>query len=242
MHDPMTVAHEIKYPWKDKPSKFWPKGYRHSLITIWHVDPEKDGSDDSCGWFKRARHGDKAKLAAIESAFRYECNSEFGWFDKDGKPKYTSISITIGMFRRAAYIFFDDNWRKTDRFMKRHLYEIIQFGESPVDSIHSSITMRYGFEEMEDRVKGFAQIVYGCLLRWNLPWWRHPRWHIHHWKIQIHPWQQFRRWAFERCSKCGGRYSWGYSPCSGWSGGKTWHHDCDAPQSTGISSARVVEN
>lgn len=32
MHDPMTVAFY-----------FW-------SITIWHVDPEKDGIDDSCGW------------------------------------------------------------------------------------------------------------------------------------------------------------------------------------------------
>lgn len=38
------------------------------------------------------------------------------------------------------------------------------------------------------------------------------RFHVHHWKLQIHPWQNFKRWAFERCAECGGRYSWGYAP------------------------------
>lgn len=51
MHDPMTVALEIKSPFRGKPSQWWPKGYRSTLVTIWHKDPEKDGSDDSCDWF-----------------------------------------------------------------------------------------------------------------------------------------------------------------------------------------------
>lgn len=55
MHDPSTVAFEIKYPWYKKDHKpgessFFPKGYRDTFITIWHVDPETDATDDSCGW------------------------------------------------------------------------------------------------------------------------------------------------------------------------------------------------
>ncbi|MEE9382821.1 MAG: hypothetical protein V3V08_05345 [Nannocystaceae bacterium] len=49
-------------------------------------------------------------------------------------------------------------------------------------------------------------------------WWQHPRWHIHHWKIQIHPLQEFKRWAFSRCSECGGRFAWGEAPLS-----SSWH-------------------
>lgn len=49
MHDPMTVAFEIRQFWRK--ANDW--GYKPSLITIWHVDPEKDGSDDSCDWFGR---------------------------------------------------------------------------------------------------------------------------------------------------------------------------------------------
>ena len=72
MHDPMTVAFEIRYPWRDKPCKAWPDGYRHSFITIWHKDAERDGSDSSCGWFKRAHQGDSDILRKIVADFDYE--------------------------------------------------------------------------------------------------------------------------------------------------------------------------
>lgn len=46
MHDPLTVAWEIKYPWKREglPGHF----YRRAIVTIWHKDPCTDGSDSSC--------------------------------------------------------------------------------------------------------------------------------------------------------------------------------------------------
>jgi len=31
------------------------------------------------------------------------------------------------------------------------------------------------------------------------------RWHVRHWRIQVHPAQNFRRWALTRCAWCGGR-------------------------------------
>ena len=70
MHDPLTVAFEIYYPWHWKifrPSRRElniTKSYKYfePFITIWHKDPEKDGTDDSCGWFMRSRHGDKKIL------------------------------------------------------------------------------------------------------------------------------------------------------------------------------------
>jgi hypothetical protein len=30
------------------------------------------------------------------------------------------------------------------------------------------------------------------------------RWHIHHWKLQVHPLQEARRWLLTRCTWCGG--------------------------------------
>ncbi len=48
MHDPMTVAFEILSPFREKPSVLFPHGYRAAVVTIWHKDPERDGSDDSC--------------------------------------------------------------------------------------------------------------------------------------------------------------------------------------------------
>jgi len=54
MHDPSSVAHEIKYPWRKygkKGTNDFDRSYRETFITIWHRDPEIGGSDDSCGWF-----------------------------------------------------------------------------------------------------------------------------------------------------------------------------------------------
>jgi hypothetical protein len=121
MHDPMTVAFDIPNPFARRWGESWFS--RPALVTIWHVDPEADGSDDSCGWCFPGR-----------------------------------------------------------------------------------------------------------------PWWRHPRWHVHHWKIQVHPLQMLNRWLFSRCATCGKGFGWGYAPvASGWHPeGPRWfrseegvrHHEC----------------
>lgn len=50
MYDPWTVAFSL-YP----------------FLTIWHKDPEKDGTDDSCDWFDC-----KPKLTVLEKAIQAE--------------------------------------------------------------------------------------------------------------------------------------------------------------------------
>lgn len=52
MHDPMTVAFEIRSPFRQKPCALFPEGYRKTLVTIWHRDPELGGDDSSC-WRER---------------------------------------------------------------------------------------------------------------------------------------------------------------------------------------------
>lgn len=231
MHDPMTVAHEIKSPFKRK-SKFWPDGYRETLVTIWHVDPEKDGSDDSCGWFKRPRHGNKEHYEKIKKDFAYDWdhNSTYddgrpmllGWFHPSGYPLFSAHAIALGFFWRAALVHFGD-WGKANRFMRKYHHEIVRFAENPTDSMADTIFNKYN-SSREDRINSMAAMVYGCILRWTLPWWKHPRWHIHHWEIQIHSVQSFKRWAFSRCCRCGKGFKWGASVCSGnWDGtGPLW--------------------
>lgn len=64
MHDPMIVAFEIKRPWPKRnmqsrvwKRRFWFDGYLPALVTVWHVDPEVGGDDDSCGIMKRDHKG-----------------------------------------------------------------------------------------------------------------------------------------------------------------------------------------
>lgn len=218
MHDPKTVAFDIKYPW-------WHRGFRGerahaTFITIWHVDPETDGSDDSCGWFKRARHGDPKVLKSICGDFDFNWDADYGgWFDKDGSPLMSTPGIVLGMFRIAARAHFG-SWDKATPFVRRHLTEILFFAENPTDSMHPSIVQKYGRVARSERIEGAASVVYGCILRWTQPWYRHARWHVWHWELQIHPLQAFKRWAFSRCQGCGRRFTWGYCPTStSWSGG-----------------------
>lgn len=246
MHDPLTVAFEVKSPIRRRTGF---GAYRAPLITVWHKDPCRDGTDDSCGWFARARHGDKAVLEKIVERFESDWDRIFkgdsgrtyycGWFKPNGDPHFSPVGITVGLFRIAAALVFGNgkqfNWSKADRFVRNHLADIIWFAENPTDSLHDAITRKFEIgcgEEYTDarrkeRIKSMASCIYGWILRAERPWYRHPRWHFWHWRFQVHPWQTFRRWAFERCVVCRKGYRWGYCPTSNWGGTATWHHECD---------------
>lgn len=228
MHDPMTVAFDIKSPFKSKPSASWPKGYRSTIVTIWHKDPCRDGSDDSCGWFMRVRHGDDSVREKIRKSIAFNWDDEHhGMFDADGKPRFSTIAIALNFFRFAAGEFFDHDWRKVDRFMRRNLYEIMSFAENAVDSLHAPIVGKYGPTPRDERINGMADCLYGWILRADRPWWKHPRWHVWHWRIQIHPLQRTWQWLFDRCAMCGGRFKFHEGRLGNWDGDRCWHFRCD---------------
>lgn len=239
MHDPMTVAWEIKSPIKRK-SKLWPEGYRNTLVTIWHVDPEKDGTDDSCGWFKRARHGDKSVVDKIVKAFEFDWDRTFtsdgtgktypcGFFLPSGKPFLSVQAIVLNLFYLAAGAYFSNdghrNWKKSRKWMQKNLFEILMFAENPVDSLHDGITQKFGDDTIgqtearvkhlrDERIRNMASCIYGWILRSEQKWWQHPRWHVQHWEVQIHFLRDLKRFLFSRCCKCGRGFSWGHSVCT----------------------------
>ena len=213
MHDPMTVAFEIRYPWyKHRPGyKHWPDGYRSSFITIWHVDPEVGGDEDSCGWFcppmTESDRGHVARLAKDLSFDRPAGSLSYEWLLID------RIGFHIGK-----------------RPKPRHFHRWLQQQSFPGSW---SDKQWYSDRSYEEQAR-IAWRIYAGLMR---PWYRCPRWHVHHWKLQIHPVQQLKRCAFSRCAKCGGRFRWGVSVISGsWNGTgprwfrgepNIWHLDCD---------------
>lgn len=81
MHDPMTLAFSIRNPFiAQKPLLAGDKPYHPPLIDIWHVDPEKDGSDDSCDWFGRRRPLDERERAlerALDDLFHRLGNAPY---------------------------------------------------------------------------------------------------------------------------------------------------------------------
>ena len=239
MKDPQTVAFDIYIGRKKKKNG----SYRTPLITIWHVDPCKDGTDDSCGWFMRERHGNPETLEKIIKEFEFNFDSSFksessdviyytGFFSPNtGMPQMSVHGIVLNMYSKAAWIYFNGNRKKHKRFMNKNLFDILHFAENPVDSLYTKITgmFRIGCGEpwkRDEALKEYASIVYADIMRKERKWYQHPKWHIKHWKIQFHPLQQLKRRYWDKCCECGKRGFKG-AAMSNWDGTKRWHMECD---------------
>ncbi len=221
MHDPSTVAFDIKSPFRGAPSKMWPSGYRKTLVTIWHEDPlnfkDKCGcrDDDSCGWFRppySKAEGERVKRLSLEQ-YRQIFNRQVA--EAEGA---SYVNVCTNLDCHAAVYW---SWRALRQAFKprgrwqygrdlslKELTAIYDLATCPIDNMiftHSRIKDAESFQQ-------FFFCIYGAFRRFHRPWYRHPRWHVHHWRLQIHAWQTFRRWAFSRCAGCGQRFTWGYSP------------------------------
>lgn len=259
MHDPMTVAHEIKYPWfsikpwpknkrrdpnpwnmkreweeftdeqKADRSRQWPGGYRDTFITIWHVDPETDGSDNSCGFgyvkiTKKQREILRNASWAEGRNPHYLCCNEKEW---DGTLA-DAESLTRGLFLLVARVLrLPMTFDQAAKYASEHLHI------RDVQKAGSTFCFVVGYhtngktdkaEDREEHFQGILASVARIILTDRRPWYKHPKWHFWHWKIQCHPIQNFKRWAFSRCCKCGGRFKWGGSCVSNqWDGtGPMW--------------------
>lgn len=212
MHDPWTQAFDIPN-YKTRQRCPW----LPHLVTIWHVDPEKDGSDDSCDWFGGRKIACKKTLGEITKAFLFEGRDggAMSWFDSDPHSP-DLIGVGLGMFRIAANCHFGHWSRRADRFLNGNLFDILHFIDNNCDSINSSLRRANAERgrKRQDILEHLARIVYGWILRRSRPWWRHPRWHVWHWSVQVHPWQILRRWLLTRCAGCGKRFAWGEAPVS----------------------------
>lgn len=256
MHDPSTVAFEIRYPWwryrpwpkrtrrsmddkwawdrlteaeKVGRSQMWRDGYRESFVTIWHEDPERDGTDDSCGYSVQKltrEQKDRLKHFAWNEArdpYYMRC-PEKRWTGSDAEAEaiYRGLILNVARVLRIRMSF-----EEAARFAAMEIHM-------------PDCTPRTGFlcfkpgwhtNFKEDRKDLREEEFWGriCnIARWLLterrPWWRHPKWHIWHWRIQVHMLQEFKRWAFSRCETCRKGFRWGESPVSNsWDGtGPLW--------------------
>lgn len=238
MHDPLTVAFDIKYPWKSRRlgnSKLWPNGYRDTFITIWHKDPmnfeNKIGvsSDDSCGWHtppyskEEREHMRKVSARQYEQIFAMQYHEAKGddWFRACNDPDCLSAIYwswrAIGHELRPREVWQYD--RAPTRAELTYIYEL---ATNPVDNLQSLFQSVQGSDTFED----LFMCVFRAYTRFNRPWYRHPRWHIHHWRIQVRPLQKLTRWLFKRCEKCGERLGYNEIAIGSWNGDGIWHQSC----------------
>lgn len=226
MHDPKTVAHEIRI-------KSW------YLLTIWHVDPESDRTDDSCGWSRPWLTDKEEKI--ISDVVDWE--KDFPYYSSpyltstQVNPKYSYSQMLAGdCLAHVAGAWQHIAWQR-DRRKKLTTGEwwgVVALATNPDDNLRSILADTE--VESGDRIKYFFSCVMNAYLRHHRPWYQHPRWHIRHWEFQVHPIQRLKRWLFSRCAHCGKRFRYGYAPTSTWggSGGPRWfsreknvfHRDC----------------
>lgn len=212
MHDSKTVAFEIpnpfarRYPWANDWGGWWFRwAHRPALIVIWHNDPESDGSDDSCGW-RGPRRKDWpqrfAKWPAKELSW-YATGHGVRWFDHPDFPRCMlldsddgtkenfvfhgvsqgdALALTIAAFRIIAW--------QCDRkeLSPKLLAKAIELG--------TTLDAGRRFDPTSNREERLSALTYlvSDYLRATRPWWRHPRWHVWHWSIQVPPLQRLMRW------------------------------------------------
>jgi hypothetical protein len=248
MHDPCTVAFDIRSPFvrrsHQRPDGTW-WHYRKALITIWHVDPESDGSDDSCGWtWVKATDADRERIKRIAEQ-EYDC-----WLGKHasyacGGVGWTAYEVVWWAWCVIAISHGRNCWAGLTPAEDTAIHNL---SCNPHDNIRSTV-----LKAATDR-DGFATLL-TCVDRLyrthHRPWWKHPRWHIRHWRIQVHPWQTLRRWLFTRCEQCGKRFAWGASPVShGWDSPRPkwfkgevglFHGECSAIRCAVAEKARAEQ-
>lgn len=266
MHDPQTQAFVIPYGWR---TETWPSGrkwrYWKPFITIWHNDPCRDGSDDSCGWSRPRLNKDQRDIC--KSLASDEVTEP--WFMRLAAEKNLDPilceSLLKGAFALVGLCLRNRGYRR----LVPTNYEIdrwaLELAHNSVDNFRSSLCFLSGYHSnwyregvpntveedrywREEQAARFFRAIMGYILRERRFWFQHPKWHIHHWKLQFHLAQTFKRWAFSRCCKCGGRFKWGYAPTTySWHGtGPRWfhsekdvfHRDCDRPNSDCAASAQ----
>ncbi len=111
MHDPLTMAFEIKRPWPTKGETL--SGYRYypTLFRVWHKDPCKDGSDDSCDWFGHKKNTPKIKALgeAIWSLETILDNKPF-WPDHPAHLRFQPIKDAHYALRTKSKFRWHPRW------------------------------------------------------------------------------------------------------------------------------------
>lgn len=215
-------------------------------FDIWHIDPERrtegQRTDDSCGWFDRrpgpysdalkellADKGDMQDLANTfankvfwRSAYldEYPANAR-GW-DRLMPAEAWAAAQMIAMrlerlrwhhaSRRAA-------WFARPFIRERQVMVIAaNLALNPTDNLASCETP-----------ESMARSIASALHRRFRPWWRHPRWHVHHWKVNFDLLRNLRRMA-QPCATCRQPLGFGYCPVAD---GRGLHHSACLSGSVG---------
>lgn len=214
-------------------------------FDIWHIDAERrtegQRTDDSCGWFDRRprEYADAVAYLLRDETTLHEINLIIARKVETLAPYYKGISerqISYPRLPAADCLALclmvareletrrwwngqhgkggasGSAWRK--HFTRRRNVDdlAICLALSPMDNLSTV-----------DSAEEAIRLIAGALARDFKPWWRHPRWHVHHWRVNFDFPRNLRR-MFQRCDQCGNRLGFGYCPTI--VGSMTYHGEC----------------
>jgi len=170
MYDPMTVAFEIKMPWPRKTTGMNGYKYYPPLVTIWHVDPERRGDDDSCDWWGSHRKLNAKEKAIVEQMWVMESTL-------DNRPFYPDHRAHKDFQELKRLV---REWQRRPRFRWRPRWH---FWHWKIQIPVVQDLKRWLWSRCKKCGKGFPWGYAPCSDSWNAPgprWFRGERDVYHH--------------------------------------------------------------
>lgn len=207
-------------------------------FDIWHIDPERPSNgqrtDDSCGWFERRprEYTDAVAYVLKDAEAMHEIRrslatraSVTGVYGHTYPRMQAGETLAVCLLV-ARYLELRRWWNGEDGnggahastlrrvFTRKRRVDDVAYDLAldPLDNLSSA-----------DDPEGLVRLIAGALHRRFKPWWKHPRWHVHHWKVNFNIVWNVRR-MFQRCATCAEPLGFGYSPIV--DGRGAHHHEC----------------
>jgi hypothetical protein len=246
MHDPQTLAFSFPlYPkggmslvGHPQPWSFGRALYALSPwigVDIWHVDPERNvpgqRPDDSCGWFPRnltppiqkavdelLGGGWEGERRMLETALLRRAPFDARYPSLQRMPLaegYALALMYLTLIDRLSLHNRKSRWRRPSETGAQ--LRVLRLAQQLTLNDHDNLLGC-------DTAESFIRLLAASYRRDIRPWWQHPRWHVHHWKVSVALVRNVKR-MFQRCAGCGRRFSFGYCPTTfNWGGGGPYYH------------------
>lgn len=208
-------------------------------FDLWHIDPERrtegQRTDDSCGWFDRrpGQYADAVAYVLKDVNTMHEIDRAIRTRDPVTCPYgYTYPRMALSETLAVVTLITDELelrrwWNGQDGKGGAHASWFLRTFSRKRDVASEARGLAlHPLDNLSacDEPEELVRLISGALHRRYRPWWKHPRWHIHHWQVNFHIARNVRR-MFEPCGTCGKALGFGYSPIDNGSG-RLHHHQC----------------
>lgn len=219
-------------------------------FDIWHIDPERrtegQRTDDSCGWFDRrpGEYADAVKYLMSDTSFVFEVErslksrADVTHYGKYTYPRMSTAETLAVALLVARHIELRRWWNGQNGKSGAHASWVRKTltKARKVDGVALDLTLN-PLDNLSsvDSTEALVGLIAAAMHRRFKPWWKHPRWHVHHWRIHVNLVRNLKR-MLEPCATCHRPLGFGYCPTS--SGGQLHHGECLGHMSAAPEAAK----